>query len=125
MRTTAMPAGGEAAAFDLGEGLDVEGCVVLEGSMLACIAQVVTGPGEMVGMWLPSVVVWPMTGVETETDIWLSSGSVSRMVSSTGNGACVDEEGVSGLVWKETSAGMLGSCGMARARVIETSSSWM
>ena len=51
MRTTAMPAGGEADALDLGEGLDVEGCVALEGSMLPCIAQVVTEPGEMVGMW--------------------------------------------------------------------------
>ena len=118
-----MPAGGEADALDLGEGLDVEGCVALEGSMLPCIAQVVTGPGEMVGMWRPSVVVWPMTGVETETDIWLSSGSVSRMVSSTGNGACVDEEGGSGLAREGTTAGMLWSCGMGRARVIETSSS--
>ena len=48
---TAMSAGGEADALDLGEGLDVEGCLVLEGSMFACITQVVTGPGEMVGMW--------------------------------------------------------------------------
>jgi hypothetical protein len=54
---TAMPAGGEADVFDLGEGLDVEGCVVLEGSMLPCIAQVVTGLSEMVGMRRPSVVV--------------------------------------------------------------------
>ena len=53
----AMSAGGEAAAFDLGEGLDVEGCVVLDGSMLPCIAQVVIGPREMVGRRRPSVVV--------------------------------------------------------------------
>ena len=66
-----------------------------------------------------------MTGVETGADIWLSNGRVSVRVSSTGNGACVDEEGGSGLVRKGTTAEMLGSCGMARARVIETSSSWM
>ena len=54
---TAMPAGGEADAFDLGEGLDVEGCVVLDGSMLPCIAQVVIGPREVVGRRRPSVVV--------------------------------------------------------------------
>ena len=62
-----MSAGGEADAFNLGEGLDVEGCVVLEGSM--------TGLGEMVGMQPPSVVVRPMNCVEVGTDIWLSSGS--------------------------------------------------
>ena len=45
----AMLSGGEANAFDLGEGLDVEDCVVLKGSM--------TGLGEMVGMPRPSVVV--------------------------------------------------------------------
>ena len=66
-----------------------------------------------------------MTGVETEADISLSSGSVSVRVSSTGNGVCVDEEGRSGLVWKGTTVGMLGSCGMARARVIEILSSWI
>jgi hypothetical protein len=54
---TAMPAGGEAGAFDLGEGLDVEGCVVLEGSTLPCNAQVVTGLGEVVGIRRSSVVV--------------------------------------------------------------------
>ena len=37
----------------------------------------------------------------------------------------MDEEGGSGLVREGTTAGMLGSCGMARARVIETLSSWM
>ena len=41
----AMSAGGDADAFDLGEGLGVEGCVVLEGSM--------TGLSEMVGIWRP------------------------------------------------------------------------
>ena len=51
------PAGGGADALDMGEGLDVEGSVVLEGSMLPCIAQVVTGPGEVVGRRLSSVVV--------------------------------------------------------------------
>ena len=45
----ALLSGGEADAFDLGEGLDTEGCVVLEGSL--------TGLGEMVGMRRPSVVV--------------------------------------------------------------------
>ena len=45
----AMLSGGEADALNLGEGLDSEGCVVLEGSM--------TGLGEMVGMRRPSVVV--------------------------------------------------------------------
>ena len=48
--TTAIPAGGEANAFGLGEGVDVDGWIVLEGSMLSCIAQVVTGLGEVLGM---------------------------------------------------------------------------
>ena len=42
----------EADGFELGEGLDVEGFVVLEGS--------VTGLIEILGMWRPSVVVSPM-----------------------------------------------------------------
>ena len=41
-----MSAGGEADAFDLGEGVDI---FILEGSM--------TGFSEMVGMLRPSVVV--------------------------------------------------------------------
>ena len=54
---TAMSTSEEADALDLGEGLDVEGSVVLEKSMLPCIAQVVTGPGRMEGMWGRSVVI--------------------------------------------------------------------
>ena len=48
---TTMSAGasGEADAFVLGDGQDVEGCVVLEGFM--------TGLSELVGMQRPSVVV--------------------------------------------------------------------
>ena len=57
VRTTAMPAGGQADALDLGEGLDVEGWVALEGSMLPCIAQVVIGPSNVVGRRRLSVVV--------------------------------------------------------------------
>ena len=60
-------ASGEADTFVLGEGLDVEGCVVLEGSM--------TGLSEMVGMWRPSAVFRPMGCVESWTDIWLLSDS--------------------------------------------------
>jgi len=46
---TATSCGGEADAFDLGGGLDVEGCIVLEEeSMLPCIEQVVTRLGEVV-----------------------------------------------------------------------------
>ena len=52
-----MPAGGEADALDLVEGLDVEGWVALEGSMLPCIAQVVIGPSNVVGRRRLSVVV--------------------------------------------------------------------
>ena len=44
----AMSSGGETDVFDLGEGLDAEGCVVLEGSM--------TELSEMVGMWRPSAL---------------------------------------------------------------------
>ena len=62
-----MSSGREADTFDLGEGLDAECCVVLEGSM--------TGLGEMVGMRRPSVVVRGMTWVEVGTEIRLSSGS--------------------------------------------------
>ena len=46
---TAMSAGGEADAFNVGEGLVVVGRIVLEGSM--------TGLSEMVGMRRPSVVI--------------------------------------------------------------------
>ena len=45
----AMSSGGEADAFELRDGLHVEGRVVLEGSR--------TGVGEMVGMRRPSVVI--------------------------------------------------------------------
>ena len=109
VRPTAKPVDGEAAAFDLGKGPDIEGCVVLEGSMLPCLAQVVTRPGEVVGRRQPSVVVGPMTCVETGTDIWLLSGSVLVRISSRGNGARVDEEVGSGLAREGTNAGMLGS----------------
>ena len=64
---TAVSLSGEANAFNLGEGLDTEGCVVREGSM--------SGLGEMVGMRRPSVVVRGMTWVEVGTEIQLSSGS--------------------------------------------------
>ena len=64
----AMSSGGETDVFDLGEGQDGEGCVVLEGSMI--------GLGEMVGMWRPSAVVWLMVYVDSWTYIWLSSDSV-------------------------------------------------
>ena len=43
VRPAAMPAGGEADRFDLEEGLDTDDCVVLEGS-------VVTGLSEVVGI---------------------------------------------------------------------------
>ena len=46
---TAMSAGWKAETLDSGEGLDVEGCIVLGYSM--------TGLSEMVGMWQPSAVV--------------------------------------------------------------------
>ena len=46
---TAVSANWEVDTFDFKGGLDVEGCVVLEGSM--------TGLGEMVGTREPSVVV--------------------------------------------------------------------
>ena len=95
---TAMSSGGEADTFDLGEGLDAECCVVLEGSR--------TGVGEMVGMRRPSVVVRPMTCVEVETEIRLSSVSASVK---TGSGECVGEGGGSGLVMEGTKAASLGS----------------
>ena len=57
MWPTVLPAGGEADVFDLGEGRDVEGCVVLEGSMLPCVAQVVTGVREVGGIRRLSFVV--------------------------------------------------------------------
>ena len=66
-----------------------------------------------------------MAGVETESDIWLASGSVLMRVSSTGNWACVDEEGGSGMAREGTTAERLGSCEKARAGVIDTSSSWI
>ena len=49
MCAMAMSQSGKTDAFDLGEGLDVEGRVVLEGSM--------TGRSEIVGLRRPSVVV--------------------------------------------------------------------
>ena len=109
-----MSAGGEADAFNLGEGLDVEGCVVLEGSM--------TGLGEMVGMQPPSVVVRPMTCVEVVTDICFSSGSTSVK---TGSGVCVGEGGGSGLVMEGTDVLSLASCEITRDVVVETLSSWV
>ena len=50
VRSAAIPAGGEANAFDLEEGLDTDDCVVMEGS-------VVTGFSEEVEIRRPSVVV--------------------------------------------------------------------
>ena len=47
----------KANAFDLGEGRDVEGCIVLEGSMLPCVAQVATGVCEVGGIRRLSFVV--------------------------------------------------------------------
>ena len=95
---TAMSSGGEADAFDFGEGLDVEGCVVLEGSM--------TGLGETVGMRRPSVIVRPVTCVEVWTESLLSSVSASVK---TGSGACVCEGDGCGLVMEGTEASSLGS----------------
>ena len=109
-----MSSGGEADAFNLGEGPDAEGCVVLEGSR--------TEVDRMVGMWRPSVIVRPMTGVKVGTEIRLSSGSASVK---TGSGACVGEGGGSGLVMEGTKAASLASQGIARVRVAATSSSWV
>ena len=92
-----MTSGGEADAFDLGEGLDTEGCVVLEGSL--------TGLGEMVGMRGPSVVVRPMTCVKFGTEIRLSSDASMK----SGSGACMGEGGRSGLVMEGTKAVSLAS----------------
>jgi hypothetical protein len=105
---TPMSSGGEADAFDLGGEVDVRGCIVLEeGSMLPCIAQVVTGLGEGVGMRRLLDIVWPMGCAETRTDIWLLRGSTSMRVSSTGSGVCVDEEGRYGLARERAKAMLL------------------
>ena len=122
---TAMSACGEADAFDLGEGRDVEGCVFLEGSMLPYIAQPATVLGEVGGIQQLSFVVWPMTCVELWTDICSSSGSALAKASSIGSGELVGEGGGSRLVRKGTNAGISKSCRTACARVVERSSSWM
>ena len=123
--TAIMSTGGEADALDLGEGLEVEGCVVLEGAVLPCVARVVTGLSDVVGMWRPLVVVRSMSRVETGTDIWLSRGSESVRVSLIGSGACVNKEGCSGLAREGRNAGMPWSSWVGRSRVVETTSSWM
>ena len=54
---------------------------------------------------------------EPWSDIWLSSGGASEKVSLIRSGACVDKEAGSGLGREGTNA----VCGLARAKVIETS----
>ena len=120
MCSTGASSDREAAAFDFGGGPDVK-----ERAKVLYIAQVVIGLTEIVGVREPSVVVGPMTCGRTGTDVWLLGGSAYSRISSKGSGACVDEEGESGLVRIGTDAGMLWSSETAGVEIAETWLSWV